>query len=131
MTQDLRQAPGNGHRTFTPDGFNPNSVLKPGQSGNDDKIILTIGKIERELLMKADFINDDHVKKAILAIREARKYHLDVLEEMIWDSIAARTAIGGKRTDRFVTLRTGVWLNDRRIQKEMDRQTKEVRSNKE
>ena len=131
MTMPETRIPGNGHQTFTPGGFNPGTVLRPGQSGSDDKVIITIGKEERELLMKADFLNDDHVKKAILAIRDARKYHLDVLEEMIWDSIAARTAIGGKRTDRFVTLRTGVWLNDRRIQKEMDRQTKEVRSNKE
>jgi hypothetical protein len=128
MTQGTENR-NNGHKTYTPDGFNPGTVLRPQQNGGDDKIILTIGKEERELLMKADFINEDHVKKAILAIKEARDFHNKTLEAMIWDSIAGYTAIGGKRTDRFVTLRTGVWLQDNKLQRaqEKDRREQGVR----
>lgn len=123
----------NGHEPrFEAKGFSTEGgALKPNSSGSDDKIILTIGKEERELLMKADFINEDHVKKAILAIREARDFNLKNLENMIWDAIAGMTAIGGKRTDRFVTLRTGVWLNDNNLRKMAERDKKEQKQARE
>lgn len=125
----------NGHsevKPFAAQGFSTEGgALRPNANGSDDKIILTIGKEERELLMKADFINEDHVKKAILAIREARDFGLKNLENMIWDSIAGYTAIGGKRTDRFVTLRTGVWLNDSNLKKMADRDKKEQKTARE
>lgn len=121
----------NGQKAFTPDTFAPGSALRPGSNGGDDKIILTIGKEERELLMKADFINEDHVKKAILAIRWCRKFKLKDLENMVWDSIAGMTAINGKRTDRFVTLRTGVWLNDNNLKKMADRDKREQKQERQ
>ena len=125
MTQDI-QVGGNGHKpTYAPNAYAPGSVLRPGEGGNADKIILEIGKEERGLLMKADFINDEHVKKAVLAIQEAREFHLTTLENMIWDTIAGFVSINGKRTNQYVTLRTGVWQMENKLKNAFTKDQKE------
>jgi hypothetical protein len=121
MTQDT-QIGNNGHKgTFTPDGFNPGTTLRPGQSGSDNKYIMTVGKDLRELIMKGDFADTDVLIKFMKAIYQARKFKLEKIEGLLWDIVAGMTAIKGKRTDRFVTAQTGVWLAE--AKKFMDQQT--------
>jgi hypothetical protein len=116
---------GNGSKAFDPKGFAAGSVLRPGEHGSDDKVILERGKEDRDFLPKADFYDDNQAKAFIQAINEARDFGLLELEQMDWDLVSALVAVKGKRTDRFVTLRTGVW-NDRELRKQVENQKKET-----
>lgn len=111
-------------KPMEPKGFAAGSVLRPGEHGSDDKVILERGKEDRDFLPKADFYDDNQAKAFIQAINEARDFHLVELEIMDWDLVSALVAVKGKRTDRFVTLRTGVW-NDRELRKQVEGQKKQ------
>lgn len=117
-------------KSYDPKGFAPGSVLRPGERSGDDKVILERGKEDRDFLPKGDFIDDNQVKALILAVHEAREFGLLELEEMDWDLAAGLTAVKGKRTDRFVTLKTGVW-NDPKIREELDKEKKRMKAERE
>lgn len=124
MTVNEQTAKNNGHG-FTPDGFNPGTTLRPGTSGGDDKIIMETGKEERALYFKADFYSQEEVKATLLAYREAEKFNIKWLMNLIKDKIAADTSVKAKRTNMFVTLKTGVWLSDNRLRKAMEKDARE------
>ncbi len=113
MTQEMdTKNKGNGNKPFSPQAFAPDSVLRPGASGSEAKIILETGKEERGLYFKGDFDNTDEAKAILLAYKEAEKFHLEWLKDMIKDYIAAKTAVRARRTNTYATILTGVWGND-------------------
>ena len=106
------QNKGNGNKTYKPDAYAPGSVLRPGQQGSEAKIIMETGKEERGIYFKGDFDNADEVKAVLLAYKEADKYHIQWLKEMILDYVAAKTSIKARRTNTFATILTGVWNSE-------------------
>lgn len=120
---------GNGKKVFSPTAFNPDSALRPNAGGSEAKIIMETGKEERGIYFKGDFDNADEVKAVLLAYKEADKYHIQWLKEMILDYVAAKTSIKARRTNTFATILTGVW-NDENLNKRLfqsKREQEEVR----